>query len=173
MTLLRMVDELCPGYILNVGSSLDRASLIKVMQKTYKELHPNQSVDHLVRTVDQYLSSDTPLWWVNVQAPPKGAEALSRRQTFVQRAVGCLWLGDAIDQIEGDRHTYIFLLYVAPAHRRKGIGTALMAQAALWAKQRGDRKISLQVFTNNQPALDMYHQLGYKPQSFWMTKRLD
>jgi GNAT superfamily N-acetyltransferase len=41
-----------------------------------------------------------------------------------------------------------------------------------WATQRGDRQIGLQVFTANQPALNLYHQLGYQPQSLWMVKSL-
>ena len=168
-----MVDELCPGYEMQMGSSLDRASLVKVMQKTYRELHPTQSVDHLIHTVDQYLSRDTPLWWVNVEGDSQDTDELSfLPRTAVQKAIGCLWLGDAIDQIDGDRHAYIFLLYVDPGHRRRGIGTALMKRAEQWALDRGDRKISLQVFTDNQPALGMYYQLGYQPQSFWMTKGL-
>ena len=166
-----MVDELFPGYSITVGSSLDRPSLVKVMQKTYRELHPTQSVAHLVHTVDQYLSKDTPLWWVHVQGDELDSDPFFPRRTALQKAIACLWLGDAIDQIEGDRHAYIFLLYVDPQHRRQGIGTALMTRAEQWAKARGDRKISLQVFTDNQPALDMYTQMGYTPQSFWMTKR--
>lgn len=168
-----MVDVLCPGYEIRVGSSLDRALLVKVMQRTYKELHPHQSVSHLTGTVDQYLSRDTPLRWVYAQEnslvkpelPFSGAGA-------ARSSVGCLWLGDAVDQIEGDRHAYIFLLYVAPDYRRQGIGSALMRRAEKWAQDRGDRKISLQVFSDNQPALEMYNQLGYQTQSFWMTKRL-
>ncbi|MEM9215089.1 MAG: GNAT family N-acetyltransferase [Cyanobacteria bacterium P01_F01_bin.150] len=168
-----MANELCPGYEITRGSSLDRASLVKVMQKTYQELHPKQPVTHLVQTVDQYLSSDTPLWWVYIQSPsPIPTLSLSARSSC-QTAVGCLWLGDAIDQIEGDRHAYIFLLYVYPKYRRQGIGTALMDKAEQWAMKRGDRKISLQVFTDNYIALSMYHQLDYKPQSLWMTKRLN
>lgn len=164
---------LCPGYEIRRGSSLDRASLVKTMQRTYQELHPGQSIEHLVHTIDQYLSSDTPLWWVYGQSSQSAPSLPFASRSHVHNAVGCLWLGDAIDQIEGDRHAYIFLLYVNPQHRRQGIGTALMARAERWAMKRGDRKISLQVFTNNQPALNMYHQLGYTPQSFWMTKRLD
>lgn len=159
---------------MTLGSSLDRALLVKVMQLTYKELHPQQSVSHLTRTVDQYLSMDTPLWWVHLKEGSSTSPKLPFSGTGTVRSpVGCLWLGDAIDQIEGDRHAYIFLLYVAPDHRRQGIGRALMCRAEAWAKERGDRKISLQVFSDNQPALDMYDQLGYKSQSFWMTKRLE
>ncbi|HEY9801388.1 MAG TPA: GNAT family N-acetyltransferase, partial [Leptolyngbyaceae cyanobacterium] len=84
--------------------------------------------------------------------------------------VACLWMGNAIDQIKGDRHAHIFLLYVVPEHRRRGIATALMDCAENWAKKRGDRQIGLQVFQSNAIALNLYNHLGYQTQSLWMVK---
>lgn len=151
------------GYVLRRGSTLDRAALVKFMQRTYQELYPAQPLAHLAETVEQYLASDTPLWWVEVQPAPMSDQALP---------IACLWLGSAIDQIRGDRHAHVFLLYVALDHRRRGIGTALINHAEDWAKARGDRQIGLQVFQSNQPALNLYAKLGYTPQSVWMVKSL-
>jgi ribosomal protein S18 acetylase RimI-like enzyme len=86
--------------------------------------------------------------------------------------VACLWLGNAIDQVTGDRHAHIFLLYVLPEYRRRGIGKALVDSAENWARARGDRQMGLQVFQTNQPALNLYRQLGYQTQSLWMLKPL-
>ncbi len=177
------------GYRLRVGSALDRALLVKFMQQTYRELHPDQDFAHLAQTVEQHLSNQTPLWWVESdlaladlaldgtpdlapdRAPDWAPDRTPDRQMGPQPVAG-LWLGTAIDQMQGDRHTYVFLLYVVPAHRRRGIGTALMHQAEGWAKQQGDRQIGLQVFQSNQPALELYNKLGYSPQSVWMVKSL-
>jgi GNAT superfamily N-acetyltransferase len=149
------LTELPSGYRLRTGSGLDRALLVKFMQRTYQELYPGCNLAHFAITVEQYLSSETPLWWVEQEdATP----------------IACLWLGTAVDQVQGDRHAYIFLLYVNPDHRRQGIGSALMQQAEMWAKARGDRQIGLQVFQQNQPALNLYEKLGYRPQSIWMVK---
>ena len=82
-------------------------------------------------------------------------------------------MGNAIDQVRGDRHAHIFLLYVEPEHRRRGIGTALLRYLENWAIQRGDRQIGLQVFQSNQAALNLYNQLGYETQSLWMVKSLN
>ncbi|NJR40080.1 MAG: GNAT family N-acetyltransferase [Leptolyngbyaceae cyanobacterium CSU_1_4] len=147
---------LIPGYSLRVGSGLDRALLLKFMQRTYQELYPAHSFAHLAQTIEQYLSSETPLLWVE--------------QT--QQPIGCLWLGNATDQVQGDRHSYIFLLYVQPTHRRQGIGAALMQHAENLARERGDRQLGLQVFQQNQVALNLYAKLGYEVQSLWMTKTL-
>lgn len=150
--------NLIPGYELRLGSGLDRPLLLKFMQRTYREFHPEQPLAHLAQTVEQYLSMDTPLWWV---------------ETPSRQAIACLWMGSAIDQISGDRQAYILLLYVSPEHRQRGIGKALMRHAETWVKSRGDRQIGLQVFEANQPALNLYRQLGYEVQSLWMVKRLE
>jgi ribosomal protein S18 acetylase RimI-like enzyme len=142
------------------------------MQRTYQELYSGESLSHLAQTVDQYLSKETPLWWVNVEpvlGDQTSAESVSRA---VNAPVACLWLGNAVDQVSGDRHAHIFLLYVHPEHRRRGIGSALMHCAETWARNRGDRQMGLQVFQSNHPALRLYENLGYHSQSVWMVKRL-
>ncbi|MDB9305712.1 GNAT family N-acetyltransferase [Nodularia spumigena CS-591/12] len=132
------------------------------MQQTYQELFPQQDFAHLARTVEQYFSQDTPLWWV---------EYLGEGDS-PQSPIACLWVGNAIDQVQGDRHAHIFLLYVVPEHRRRGVGKALMQYVENWAIQRGDRQIGLQVFQSNSAALNLYNHLGYQTQSLWMLKSL-
>lgn len=160
-----------PGYTLRTGSGLDRALLVKFMQRTYQELYPEQDFSHLALTVEQYFSSKTPLWWVERQEEADSA-VYSLPFTSPPAPVGCLWLGNAIDQVSGDRHAHIFLVYVEPEHRRRGIGGALVSHAEAWAQQRGDHQIALQVFVQNQPALNLYQKLGYHTQSLWMLKLL-
>ncbi|PPS45016.1 N-acetyltransferase [Chroococcidiopsis sp. TS-821] len=163
------MSELIPGYTIRAGG-VDRALLLKFMQRSYKELFPEQDFSHLASTVEQYYSKETPLWLVNT-AVETSCTATSH-QPLITQTVACLWAGNAIDQVRGDRYTHIFLLYVVPEHRRRGIGTALMQHAEDWAKQRGDRQIGLQVFLCNQPALNLYKQLGYQSASVWMVKAL-
>ncbi|MGI0488015.1 GNAT family N-acetyltransferase [Pantanalinema rosaneae CENA516] len=159
------------GYQLRSGSGVERSLLVQFMQRSYAEIQPGHHHSHLAKTVEQYFSWETPLWWVEPLHPaPAVSPATLPRTPF--RPVACLWLGTAIDQGTGERHAHIFLLYVAPDHRRQGIGTALMQYAETWARSRGDRQIGLQVFQTNQPALQLYHQLGYQTQSLWMVKPL-
>ncbi len=137
------------------------------MQCTYAEFEPAGTYAHLAATVDQYFSQETPLWLVK-SSRNSSDECLD----FLNYPIACLWLGTAIDQVSGDRHAHIFLLYVAPEHRRRGIGAALMDQAEQWATARGDRKIGLQVFQSNQAAITLYQRLGYEIQSLGMVKLL-
>ncbi|MBW4480198.1 MAG: GNAT family N-acetyltransferase [Tolypothrix brevis GSE-NOS-MK-07-07A] len=165
------------------------------MHRTYQDMFPDEDFSHLARTVEQYLSSETPLWWVdfvglvgevgelgtrgqgdkennenneNNSFPPSPHPLLPPSSS----PIACVWVGNSIDQVKGDRHAHIFLLYVAREHRRRGIGKALMQYVENWALTRGDRQIGLQVFKSNQPALNLYNQLGYQTQSLWMVKSL-
>ncbi len=130
--------------------------LVKFMQKTYQELSPKQDFSHLALTVEQYLSRETPLWWVEGD----------------RTVVACLWAGNAKDQITSDRIAHIFLLYVSPEHRQKGIAKALMHRVETWAKTKGFPAIGLQVFQTNAIAKNLYNQLGYETQSLSMVKPL-
>lgn len=159
-------EQLLPGYYLRAGSGLDRALLVKFMQRTYQELFQEQNFSHLAQTVEQYFSRETPLWWVELASEPTQLLPHSRQP------VACLWVGNVVEQVRGDRNAHIFLLYVMPEHRRRGIGKALICYVENWARERGDRQIGLQVFQSNQPALNLYNQLGYQTQSLWMVKFL-
>jgi ribosomal protein S18 acetylase RimI-like enzyme len=167
-------DWSIPGYRLRLGSRLDRALLLKFMNRTYRELHPERNFSHLADTIEQYFSNQTPLWWVEVAGEEYSLETTNSPFPALQpiSPIACLWMGNAIDQLQGERIAHIFLLYVHPDHRRRRIGSALMDHAENWAKQRGDRQISLQVFSHNQPALNLYQKLGYQTQSISMYKSL-
>jgi ribosomal protein S18 acetylase RimI-like enzyme len=166
-----VLNQPLSGYLLRSGSGLERSLLLKFLQKTYQELNPGGEIAHLAYTVEQYFSKDTPLWWVE-PSPVASSEFPATFPHQHSHPIGCLWLGNAIDQLSGDRHAHIFLIYVSPAHRRRGIGAALLHHAESWAKARGDRQIGLQVFQSNQPALRLYQRSGFQPQSLWMIKNL-
>jgi GNAT superfamily N-acetyltransferase len=132
------------------------------MQLTYQELYPQQkNFAHLQETVNRYFSPQTPVWLVETTDTPDPS------------VVACLWMGTAIDQITGARYAHIFLIFVTPQHRRRGIGKAIMEVAEDWAKARGDHQIGLQVFPSNQAAINLYQNLGYFNQFLTMTKILD
>lgn len=145
-------------YQLVTGTTLDTSTLLKFLQVTYQELYPQQQdYQHLQSTVDRYLSGETPLWFVTDANSVK---------------IACLWLGIAIDQITGIRHPNVFLIYVDPIYRRQGIGRELMRYVATWATAQGYTQIGLQVFTTNQPAIELYQQLGYQSRSISMMRDL-
>lgn len=158
-----MHQSLPEGYRWRQGSTGDRALLEKFARLVYGELFPeNANFDHLSNTVVGYLSQASPIWWVEeVDLPSDDYDP-----------VGLLWAGVAIDQATGSRHLQILLLYVHPAHRRQGIGAALIDKAEALASERGDRCIGVQTFTHNQAALKLYERLGYRPSEVQLRKDL-
>lgn len=154
------------NYRLEAGSTLDRARLVKFMQRAYRDLGATETGKHLAETVGRHFNRDSQLWWlIGPQSTPAGGlPGLQRHEPM-----GCLWMGEAVDQRDGTKQAYVFLLYIDKAHRRQGLGTVLMDHAQSWAKQQGYRQISLQVFESNQSAFKMYSNLGYSTQARWMS----
>ena len=50
---------------------------------------------------------------------------------------------------------------VSPAHRRRGLGLAVMAALLEWGAEQGATTAYLQVLGNNAPALALYERLGF------------
>jgi len=148
-------------YQLYKGNSRDRSLLLEFLERTYRSLFPEQaSFPHLSQTVDSYFSWRSPLWWVSP----------STDSQEIPQPIAGLWLGNAIDQVTGDRHGHIFMLYVDPDHRRRGIATALLSQAQQWGQQRGDKRLGLQVFTHNPEAIALYEKMGFTPRALLLEK---
>lgn len=152
-----MDKNFVPEFNARLGTRGEQYLLLQFMQRTYKELHPGHDYQHLRAVIDQYWSTDTPYWLVTPE-------------NEAHRFVACLWLGTAVDQVTGDAYTHIFILFVDPAHRQQGLGTALLQRAEAWAAQQGDQQIGLQVFTNAHPALSLYEKLGYQPKAVLLVK---
>ncbi len=63
-------------------------------------------------------------------------------------------------------------LYVAPAHRRAGVGGVLLARLASIALERGCPRLEWNVLDWNDPALGFYAGIGAERLSDWELHRL-
>jgi ribosomal protein S18 acetylase RimI-like enzyme len=70
-------------------------------------------------------------------------------------------VGSVMAGYEGHRG-WINYLAVDPAHQRRGLGRALMAEAERLLRREGAPKINLQVRSANQGVIDFYQRLGYQ-----------
>jgi GNAT superfamily N-acetyltransferase len=63
-------------------------------------------------------------------------------------------------------------LFVRPAHRRGGVGRALLAAVAATLRDRGGERLEWSALDWNELALDFYRGLGAETMSEWITHRL-
>jgi ribosomal protein S18 acetylase RimI-like enzyme len=63
-------------------------------------------------------------------------------------------------KLEG-AHAGLFALNTAPAHRRQGLGTAIVGALLAEASRRGSRTAYLQVTADNEAALALYRHFGF------------
>lgn len=154
------------GYQLVEGSSLDRSRLLTTVASAYQELGATQ-LGHLTKTVELYLQGSSMVWWL--ETSPTQRVGFTATQS---KPIGCIWLGQSIDQLTGALQAYIYLVYVDPAHRRQGLGRKLMNHAKSWAIEHGYDQMSLQVFLKNTAARNLYESLGYQNSATLLTLEL-
>jgi GNAT superfamily N-acetyltransferase len=67
---------------------------------------------------------------------------------------------------------YLEDVYVQPAHRRRGIGRALLIHLARLAVERGCGRFEWSVLDWNQPAIEFYERLGATVMPEWRIVRV-
>jgi len=55
----------------------------------------------------------------------------------------------------------LFTMRTQPAHRGRGLARAIALGLIAWARERGAQRLYLQVEDDNEPALHLYHALGF------------
>ena len=75
-------------------------------------------------------------------------------------------LSVARDPHPASAHVADLGLMVAAAHRRRGIGKALLEQAVEWARTARVSKLELHVFPYNEPALSLYRAFGFVEEGY-------
>lgn len=67
---------------------------------------------------------------------------------------------------------YLEDLFVQPAHRKQGIGTALIRHLARKAREEGCGRLEWSVLDWNAPSIALYEKLGAKMMSEWKIMRV-
>jgi ribosomal protein S18 acetylase RimI-like enzyme len=62
---------------------------------------------------------------------------------------------------EDPRRAHVASMWVAPTHRRTGLGTTLIDAVQRWAESLQARELRLMVTNNNAPAVRFYEQCGF------------
>jgi len=75
-------------------------------------------------------------------------------------------------QLQPRRRVYLDELVVGPRWRRRGVGRALLEAVEAWGRGRGASDILLTVWAGNADAEAFYGELGFRPQSHVLGRRL-
>ncbi len=69
-------------------------------------------------------------------------------------------------------HAHVEVIAVTPEAERRGVARALMDAIEQWAKRRGYKWVTLNVFDRNARARAFYDSLGYQPETIHFRKDL-
>lgn len=85
---------------------------------------------------------------------------------------GAVCLTTQVDYFTHERLAHIEVLAVDPAAQGRGVARALMDAAETWAREQGSRRISLNVWAQNERARGLYEHLGYAAETMHYLKTL-
>ncbi|HYG58427.1 MAG TPA: GNAT family N-acetyltransferase [Symbiobacteriaceae bacterium] len=140
---------------------LDQASAISV----WESLSPDESRQASPATVADLARQQL---YSTIGAP--GGTAIVA--TAWNQPVGFVLTGIAPDSSTDETNGHLVTLWVAPAHRRRGLGRALLHMAEQLLLHRGIRKVKVIAELHNQPAVRLAERAGYKPEGLIGVKPL-
>jgi GNAT superfamily N-acetyltransferase len=88
------------------------------------------------------------------------------------RRLGYIHMRPAKDGVTDEPCGYISLLATTPEAEGTGVARHLIAAAEDWARGRGYRLLSLDVFADNTRAIEFYERRGFRSETFRMVKPL-
>jgi GNAT superfamily N-acetyltransferase len=101
---------------------------------------------------------------------PSGSQVLVAEDEAGVR-VGFIHVSEEDDYYEGPCG-HIGDVVVTREARGRGVGAALLAAAEQWARERGYRLLTLNVFLDNTSARSVYERAGYAPETVRHVKVL-
>jgi GNAT superfamily N-acetyltransferase len=102
--------------------------------------------------------------------PHPAAEAIVAR--LGKKPVGFALFFTTFSTFAGRPGIWLEDLFVLPAHRRAGIGRALLRSVAAIAVNRKCARLEWSVLDWNTPAIKLYRKLGAKAMNDWTTQRV-
>jgi GNAT superfamily N-acetyltransferase len=122
------------------------------------------------RTAEEIGEADARVVRAFFEKPPEGAALLVAEAEGAP--LGFIYLEVLRDYFVGEVHGHVGILAVTEAAEGQGAGGALMREAEMWARKRGYRRLTLNVFDGNARARSVYDHLGYRPETLRYVKFL-
>ena len=96
--------------------------------------------------------------WLRRAANMNGEKAVGYLAMDDDRACGII---GAFRDENNSLSANVVSMWVAPAHRRTGVGSSLVTAIQTWARSRGVRALRLMVTSNNRTAIEFYERMGF------------
>jgi GNAT superfamily N-acetyltransferase len=142
-----------------------RASDVPVLLEMFAELAEYEELTHELRASEKQLHKA-------LFGPHPAAEALIAERHNSQTAVGYALYFPTFSSFLASTGVWLEDLFVRPAHRRAGVGRALLAAVAARLRERGGARLEWAALDWNEPALRFYDALGARTMPEWITHRL-
>jgi ribosomal protein S18 acetylase RimI-like enzyme len=136
------------------ASAADREFVISLMPRLVEFGPPRW------RDAEQMTAFDTRVITESLLNPKQGA-AVFVAEDSGGAPLGFIHLHAATEHYNHEEHGHVEDLIVAPEGEGRGVGRALLEKAEEWARERGYRWLTLNVFAENLRARGVYKRLGY------------
>jgi GNAT superfamily N-acetyltransferase len=124
------------------------------------------------RTAEEVVAGETRTLEAFFSATPPSGSAMLIAESEGGERLGFVYLERLRDYFTLEEHGHVGMLVVAPEAEGRGVGSTLMRAAERWARERGDRRLTLAVFEENREARARYHHLGYATETLRYVKML-
>ena len=74
-------------------------------------------------------------------------------------------IGYCVSTISADGQGEVDSLFVLPSARKRGVGSALLAEAMRWFDSRSVQAIAVEVIAGNNAAIEFYSRYGFSPRT--------
>jgi GNAT superfamily N-acetyltransferase len=122
------------------------------------------------RSVEELVEGETRTLRDFFESPDDGSRLLIAESG--DRRLGFALVEELRDYFTLERHGHVGILAVTDEAEGKGAGGALMRAAETWARDRGYHTLTLNVFSGNTHARDIYEHLGYEQDTIKYVKLL-
>jgi GNAT superfamily N-acetyltransferase len=122
------------------------------------------------RTVEEIVEAEARTLRDVFESPDDGSRLLIAEAG--EQRLGFALLEELRDYFTLERHGHIGILAVTDGAEGRGAGGALVRAAEAWARERGYRTLTLNVFNGNSHARDVYEHLGFEPDTIKYIKAL-
>ena len=165
-----------PGQVPDVPSPEG----VRLVRRPYKECGDEE----LARIVEAFnntfqdhfnFAPERPEIFINYRDASEDPECFSLAMVGDEIVGVCLSHEDRTYNTEnGTKWGWVNILGVKPSYRRRGVGTALLADGMKWVLEQGMDTTYIGVYAKNEKALDLYRSVGFEKdrESLWFEKRL-